>query len=58
MFNAAGDAFRSETYRHDGGIKELVTSMCVGKTNLHPALGVIGFQEERKDIVVDVALRW
>jgi len=58
VFNAAGEAFRSETYRHDGGIKELVASMCVGKTNLHPTLDVIGFQEERKDIVVEVALRW
>ena len=55
VFDSAGDAFRSESFRHDGGIKELVKVLWEGKVNLHD---VIYFREERKDIVVEVALRW
>jgi DNA gyrase/topoisomerase IV subunit B len=58
VVDGAGQSFRKETYRHDGGIKELVTSLCQGKVNLHPDHEVIYFREERKDVVVEVALRW
>lgn len=49
---------RVENYRHDGGIKELVAVLCEGKTNLHPEVEMITVAEERKGVMVEVALRW
>jgi len=49
---------RTEIYRHDGGIKELIKVLCDDKTNLHPDMDVISIKQERKDVVVEVSMRW
>lgn len=45
-------------FRHDGGIKEMVKTLCADKTSLHPEVDVIAVMEERKGVVVEVACRW
>jgi len=49
---------RIETFKHDGGIKELVKTLCEGKTALLTELEVIAFDEQRKGVGVEVALQW
>ena len=49
---------REESYRHDGGIKELVCNLCADKLPLHPEIEVISCLEERKGVAVELALRW
>ncbi len=49
---------RIETYRHDGGISELVSTMCADKQVLHPTKDVIQVSMERKGVNVEVAMRW
>lgn len=49
---------RVEVYRHDGGIKELVKVLCEDKSTLHPEMDVIYIKEERKGVVVEVAMQW
>lgn len=51
---SAAAAVRTEVYRHDGGIKELISVMCDDKTNLHEEMSVIYCKEERKGITVEV----
>jgi DNA gyrase subunit B len=53
-----GDLVRAETYRHDGGIDELVREMCNEKVQLHPDMEVISVKDERKGVAVEVAMRW
>jgi DNA gyrase subunit B len=45
-------------FLHKGGIKELVSSMCQGKSPMHAEQGVIEFKQDRKGVAVEVALRW
>jgi DNA gyrase subunit B len=52
------DPIRKVTFRHDGGIKELVTVLCEGKTILHSDVDVIVLKQEKKGVDVEVALRW
>ena len=52
------DAPFIQVFRHDGGIKELVASMCEEKTNLHPDTDVIGIIGESKGVGVEIAMRW
>jgi DNA gyrase subunit B len=47
-----------QVFRHDGGIKELVSVMCEEKTNLHPDTAVIGIIGEGKGVNVEIAMRW
>lgn len=47
-----------QVFRHDGGIKELVSVMCEEKTNLHPDTEVIGIIGEGKGVNVEIAMRW
>jgi DNA gyrase/topoisomerase IV subunit B len=49
---------RIEVYRHDGGIVEMVKQLCADKTNLHPEVEVISFNEEKNGIAISAALRW
>ena len=58
LSGASAPTVKEEVFRHDGGIAELVTELCKGKTILHEDVDVIAFQEERKGVTVDVALRW
>ena len=45
-------------FKHDGGISELIQSLCESKTSLHPEKDIITIKEERKGIVVDIAMKW
>jgi len=47
-----------QTYRHDGGISELVKTLCESKIHLHPEVDIISVNEGRKGVNVEVALRW
>ena len=47
-----------QVFRHDGGIKELVSVMCEEKMNLHPDTAVIGILGEGKGVNVEIAMRW
>jgi DNA gyrase subunit B len=49
---------RVENYKHDGGIKELIQVLCASKENLHQELDVVYLKEERKGVVVELAMRW
>lgn len=49
---------RVDIYRHDGGISELVETLCADKQNLHPTKNIISANIERKGVNVEVALRW
>ena len=49
---------RVDVYRHDGGISELVETLCADKQNLHPTKDIISASIERKGVNVEVALRW
>lgn len=49
---------RVDVYRHDGGISELVETLCADKQNLHPTKDIISACIERKGVNVEVALRW
>lgn len=46
------------TFRHDGGIAELVNEQCLNKANLHPDVEVITVKQEKKGVLVEAALRW
>ncbi len=45
-------------YFHEGGIKELVRTLCEGKTPLHPDHDVLEFKAQRNGVTVEVALKW
>jgi DNA gyrase subunit B len=45
-------------FRHDGGISELIDVLCHGKTALHTEVPVIAIKEDKKNITVDIAMRW
>ena len=46
-------------FQHNGGISELIDNICRGKSSLHPEdLPVISIQEEKKNISVEIAMRW
>lgn len=47
-----------KVFRHDGGINELVKHLCNDKENLHPELEVIAINEEKKGVIVEIAMRW
>lgn len=49
---------RKQVFRHDGGIGELIQVMCKGKTNLYPEIDVISMKDHRKNITVEIAMRW
>jgi DNA gyrase subunit B len=49
---------RTEVYRHDGGISELVETLCADKLVLHPTNPIISASVEKKGVNVEVALRW
>lgn len=49
---------RVVNFKHDGGIKELVEELCSGKTNLHEDVPIIYINEEKKGVVVELAMRW
>ena len=46
------------TFRHDGGIAEYVESLSSALTPLHKEPTTIFFNDEKKGVEVDVALRW
>lgn len=46
------------TYRHDGGIAELVSVLTADKQPLHPEINVIKIKDERKGVQVEAALCW
>lgn len=47
-----------KTFRHDGGIAELVKVLTVENQELHPEIDVIKIKDERKGVQVEAALRW
>lgn len=49
---------RKRVFRHDGGIGELIQVMCKGKENLYPEIDVISMKDHRKNITVEIAMRW
>lgn len=53
-----GTATTAQTFRHDGGISELVKNLCQDKVHLHPEVDIISINEERKGVIVEVAMRW
>lgn len=46
------------TYRHDGGIAELVKVLTADNQPLHPEIDVIKIKDERKGVQVEAALCW
>jgi len=57
------ETIKTQTFRHDGGIKELVQVLCEGKSPLvsdadKTDVEIITVNEERKGVNVQVALRW
>lgn len=52
---------RVEVYRHEGGIVEMVKTMCSDKTNLHPELETLVIEvaaDSKNAVAVSAALRW
>jgi len=45
-------------YKHDGGIQEMVSMLCQGKSSLHPTHEVLHIHQSKKNITVEVALQW
>lgn len=56
--NANTQPTKHKEFLHKGGIKELVSFLCEGKSPLHPEPNVIEFKGERKGVMVEVALKW
>jgi DNA gyrase subunit B len=52
------DANRVKVYCHNGGISELVKCLCEDKVQLHPEVDVITINEERQNVIVEIAMRW
>ena len=46
---------KSETFKHDGGIKEFVEQLNKGKKILNP---ILYFEKEREDVTVELALQY
>jgi DNA gyrase subunit B len=51
-------AVEIKTYRHDGGIAELVKVLTADNQELHAEIDVIKIKDERKGVQVEAALRW
>lgn len=49
---------RTQVFRHDGGIDELVKFLCQDKVNLHPELDAISINEEIKGVAIEISMRW
>ena len=56
--NGSGAQEVVKTYRHDGGISELVSYLTSSKQSLHDEQGVITVQQEKKGVLVEAALQW
>lgn len=49
---------RQQEFLHEGGIRELVDTMCQSKEKLHPEVEVIQALGEKNGVSVEAALRW